>query len=319
MVCEHCECENVKKHGKDRQGAQRYRCRECGKTFSDAAPRPLGSMRIEMDKAVFALKLLLEGMSVRATERMSGLHRDTLCDLILTVGEQCEEFLDRTMRGVEVRDVQCDEVWGFVGCKEKTRQRLGHGPETGDAYCFVAIERNTKLVVCWHLGKRTSEDTWEFVDTLRHATSGRFQISTDGFRPYSAAVPMVFAFNVDFAQLIKRFGGSTDTEPHRRYSPAQIVSVDTTIGCGTPDPEQICTSHVERSNLTMRMTLRRMTRLTNGHSKSWKHHRAMLALYFAWYNFVRKHATLRSTPAEGQGLTNHAWTIEELLRRAAET
>lgn len=314
--CQHDQ--HVKKFGKDRKGNQRYRCLDCGKTWTEQQVKPIGNLRIDTDKAVFALRLLLEGTGIRPTERLTGLHRDTLCDLVLTVGQNCEAFLNERLVDLEVSDIECDELWGFVGMKEKTRQRLDRPEEFGDAYCFVAIERTSKLVVTWHLGKRTNIDCWEFINNLRLATSGRFQVSTDGYGPYQSSIPLTFQFGIDFAQIIKSYGGSSDTEPERKYSPANIASVKTTIGCGSPDEDRICTSYVERSNLSMRMHLRRLTRLTNAHSKSLPHHRAMLALYFAWYNFVRKHMTLGTTPAVAQGLTDHVWTVDELLTEAAK-
>jgi IS1 family transposase len=215
-----------------------------------------------------------------------------------------------------VSEIECDELWGFIGMKEKTRQRLNRPENFGDCYTFLAIERNTKLIVAFHIGKRTSDDCWQFAARLYEATAGRFQVSTDGYGPYQSAIPLTFKFGIDFAQLIKRFG-ETDIQDQRRYSPAQITSVDKTIGCGNPDMDRVCTSHSERLNLSLRMQIRRMTRLTNGHSKTLKHHKAMLALYFAWYNFVRRHMTLKTTPAVAHGLTDHEWTIEELLTAAA--
>ena len=316
MVCHECSIE-CKKHGKDRQGQQRYRCKACGKTFLEDTPKPLGSMRIELEHAVFALKLLLEGMSIRATERMTGLHRDTLCDLVVTVGRNCKSFLKEKMQKVPVENVECDEIWGFVGCKEKTRQLLGQSPDRGDAYCFVAMERTTKVVITWHLGKRTPHDTADFIEDLRESTAGRYQLSTDGWIPYYSSIPHIFRGNVDFAQVVKKFGKTDDKNPGRRYSPATIIGVDKMRGCGSPDMSMVCTSHIERLNLSIRMGVRRMTRLTNAHSKKWGNHEAMLALFFAWYNFCKKHTSLKATPAQAQGLTDHQWTIEELLNNAA--
>lgn len=318
MNCPRCESENTQRIGKDRAGNQRHRCKECRKTWIDAPTKPLGSMRIDLDKAVFALRLLLEGMSIRATERMTGLHRDTLCDLVVTVGENCARFLRKTIKNVAVTEVECDETWGFIGMKEKTRQRLGRSEIFGDCYTYIAMERNTKLVLTWHCSKRTSNDTWEFIDNLRFACAGRFQLSTDGYKPYQAAVPLVFKFDVDFAQLIKRFGGSSDNMGGVRYSPAEITSVEKTVGCGTPDMDRVCTSHCERLNLSVRMANRRMTRLTNGHSKKWENHEAMMGLFFAWYNWVRKHASLKTTPAVAHGIADEPWTLEKLLVEAAK-
>ena len=313
-VCDHA---SHKKHGKDRDGNQRLRCKACGATWIVKAARPLGDMRIDLKEAVFALRLILEGMSIRATERLTGLNRNTLCDLVATVGDNCKRFLDKTMDKVPAKEIECDEIWGFIGMKEKTRERLGYGEAFGDCYTYVAMERNSKLVLTFLCGKRNSENTWEFINNLSFATSGRLQVSTDGYRPYQAAVPLVFNFEVDFAQIVKSFNGSSDNDGSRRYSPANIVSTEKTQGCGNPDLNRATTSHSERLNRSIRMANRRMTRLTDAHSKKWENHEAMMGLYFAWYNFCRNHSTLKTTPAVAAGLTDHAWAIEELLTAAA--
>ena len=179
MIALSCDCKSTKKNGKDRKGNQRFKCRDCSRTWTEARVKPLGDMRISMDKAILAISLLVEGMSVRAVERITNLHRDTICDLILTVGENCGRLLSRVVRNVEVADVQCDEIWSFVGCKEKTKKKRGYDAEDiGDSWTFIAIERNTKLVLAHHVAKRT--DTRSFLDKLRLAVTGRFQISTDG-------------------------------------------------------------------------------------------------------------------------------------------
>ena len=188
--------------------------------------------------------------------------------------------------------------------------------ERGDAWCFVGIDRETKLVLAWHLGKRTPAATLCFAAKLRDATSGRFQLSTDGFRPYQTAVPMVFGHGIDFAQLVKTYTRSNEEGAAARYSPGEVVTTHKVVLIGNPDDNRVCTSHAERQNLTMRMTLRRLTRLTNGHSKKWENHQAALALYFAYYNLCRVHTTLKSTPAAAAGLTDHTWSVDELLQRA---
>jgi len=312
--CQHTE---TKKHGRDPSGNQRMRCKACGATWIIKPRRPLGDMRVDHDKATFALKMILEGTSIRSTERLTGFHRDTLCDLVATTGANCESYLRRTNAGLTVKDVECDELWAFIGMKEKTRDRLGYGQLFGDCYTYVAMERTSKFVITWLNGKRTSENTWEFVNDLYFATTGRYQVSTDGYGPYQAAFPLVYQFNVDFAQLIKRFGGTSDVDGSRRYSPANLVSKDTTIGCGQPDEDRICTSHSERLNLSLRMQMRRFTRLTNGHSKCWENHAAMIGLYFGWYNYCRVHSTIKTTPAVAQGVADKPWSIEELLTAAA--
>ncbi len=181
----------------------------------------------------------------------------------------------------------------------------------GDAYCFVAIERNTKLVLTWHLGRRTTRDTEAFTEKLNEATAGEFQITTDGFAAYRDAVSYSLGTGVDFAQLIKVYAAAPEGE--RRYSPAEVVSTEVVPVIGHPNPDKICTSHVERQNLSIRMGMRRMTRLTNAFSKKWENLKAAYALWFAFYNFCRVHQSLRVTPAMGAGISNHVWNLGELL------
>ena len=213
--------------------------------------------------------------------------------LLVCVGQKCEGFLSHTLVGVPVSDVQVDEIWGFVGMKEKTKNKsriTSPRQDIGDAYCFVGIERHTKLVLAWHLGHRDQFNAILFLDQIRHSTRGRFQMTTDGFRPYPAAVELSFPYGeVDYAQLVKEYATKEDSH---RYSPGEVIGVQKTPCCGNPDPDAICTSHVERHNLSMRMQNRLLTRLTNGFSKKWANHQAALGLYFAVYNFVRPHGTL---------------------------
>ncbi|MDQ3332281.1 MAG: hypothetical protein M3552_16795 [Planctomycetota bacterium] len=318
MTCSHCECENIKKHGKDRDGNQRYRCCECGKTFIVKPASPIGSMRIDFDKAAFALRLLLEGMSIRATERMTGLHRDTLCDLVLTAGENCAAFFKARVRNVEAADVQCDELWSFTACKEKTRVLRGYGEDHGDCYTYIGVDRESKLILAYHVGRRTFEDADTFAMNLRRAITGRPQVSTDGFGPYRTVIPVAFRWNVDQGQLIKKFGPTANgVSAQTRYSPAPIVGIEKKAICGNPDMAHVCTSHVERMNLSVRMEIRRFTRLTNGFSKSRRHHEAMLALFFAHFNFCRRHSAVKTTPAVAAELASEPWSIERLLTEAA--
>ncbi|MBI3861027.1 MAG: IS1 family transposase [Planctomycetia bacterium] len=316
MVCPSCSGENCKRNGKDRDGNQRYICRDCKKTFGDDRPRPLGNMQLPIAKAVDCLKLLLDGMSIRAVERFTGVSRNTLCDLILQVGEQCRKFLADRLQGLPVADVQVDEVWSFVGMKEKTRaHKLDADPLKGDAYCYVGLERSTKLIVSYMLGKRDEFDTHEFASRLRQATVGRFQLSTDGWSPYYTYMPLEFGQRIDYSSIIKVYKNLP--RDRGKYCPAQIVQIAKRPVVGNPDPALVCTSHVERSNLTLRMTVRRWTRLTNAFSKSWRHHEAAISLYIAFYNFVRPHMTLKTTPAVAARLTDHRWTMEELLAATA--
>ncbi len=202
-------------------------------------------------------------------------------------------------------------TWGFISKKEKMVQP-DDDPNFGDAYCFVAIERHSKLVLNFTLGKRDQTTTNAFIEGLRHATaSHNFQITTDGFRPYVSAIDGTLADRVDFAQLIKVYRATPDGE--RKYSPAEVVSTEVVPVIGHPDPKRVCTSIVERQNLTMRMAIRRLTRLTNGFSKKFENLWAALCLHFAYYNFCRIHKTLRVTPAMEAKITDHIWTIAELL------
>jgi transposase-like protein/IS1 family transposase len=311
MTCHNCQTE-CKRFGKTSQGKQRFRCSTCSKTFSESQPRPLGEMRLSLDRALLCIQLIVEGNSIRSTERITGVHRDTILALLVKAGQRCEKLLAETIKAVQVRDVECDEMWGYVGMKEKAKGRERKDvAELGDAYTYVAIERNTKLILTWHLGKRNRQDTLAFIIKLRNATTGKFQLSTDGWPSYPECVERVFGADIHYAQLVKVYRASRDGE--QRYSPAEVVDVEVVPRVGMPDYERICTSHIERQNLTMRMQIRRLTRLTNAFSKKWDNLKAAVALHFAFYNFCRTHKTIRCTPAMESGITNHVWSLAELL------
>jgi transposase-like protein/IS1 family transposase len=309
MTCHNCKTE-CSKFGHDRKGHQRFRCHTCTRTFTQPHNGHLPGMYVSAEKAETVLRLLVEGVSIRSIERISGMHRDSIMRLLVLVGEGCERMLENRIRRLPVSDVQCDEMWGFVGCKEKAK--TADHPETfGDAYCFVAIERKTRLVLAWHLGRRITSDTEIFTEKIDAATTGHFQITTDGFAAYPDAISLSLGTRVDFAQLIKIYGSHIDAE--HRYSPPEVLDAIPVPRIGRPVPQRICTSHVERQNLSMRMCIRRLTRLTNAFSKKWENLKAALALYFAYYNFCRIHGTLRVTPAVEQGITDHIWTVKELI------
>jgi len=311
MECAKCEGRMIR-WGKDRDGHQRWKCRACGVTKSERPVNPLAPMRLPMDRAVLCLSLLVEGMGIRAVERVTGHHRDTVMRLLVLAGRKCEALLDRLMVDVPVDDVEADEIWGYVGMKEKTKTARGiEDDRLGDAYTFVALERTSKLILTHHLGRRTWNDADLFVSKLERATSGPFQFTTDGFEGYGAAVWMHLAGRVDYAQLIKQFG--TDPEGARRYSPPRIISSEKRYMSRYPEPARVCTSHVERQNLSMRMEVRRLTRLTNAWSKKWENLRAALALHFAHYNLCRFHSSLRMTPAMKAGVARSPWGMEDLL------
>ena len=312
MLCSICQGE-TRKFGRNRNGSQRYRCDICPRTFTDEQTRPVDHRCVAPEKMTMILRLLLEGNSIRSLERVFGVHRDTIINNMIEAGEKCLAFMEKTVQNVHVDDVQADEIWGFVGCKEKTRQRNDKPECFGDVWCFTAIERHTKLILTWHVGKRTPMDTEIFAGNLYRATQGRFQLTTDGFTPYRTAIPAILGGRVDYATLVKVYGESEDD---RRYSPGTVIDVIATARLGEPHESRVCTSHVERSNKTLRMQIRRLTRLTDAHSKKWENHEAAMAFFFAYYNFCRVHGTLKSTPAQKSGLTVETWSLERLLQEA---
>jgi transposase-like protein/IS1 family transposase len=313
MTCHNCQSQ-CKRFGKHRNGLQRFRCNQCSKTYTEDHQRPLDDMRLPVDRAVSILQLLLEGMSVRSVERVTSVHRDTILRLLVLAGERCRRLMTEKIKGLEVRDVEVDEIWGYVYKKEGHKwDHEQNNQEIGDAYCFVAMERNSKLVLTHYLGKRTAESTDQFIARLGLATSPthRYQLTSDGFAAYKGAVKAYLRGRVDFAQLVKVYASPREGE--QRYSPAEVVDAVPEKVMGNPNSDRICTSHIERQNLSTRMAMRRMTRLTNGFSKKWENLEAAYAVWFAYYNFCRRHQTLRVTPAMEQGLTDHRWTVRELM------
>jgi len=311
MICYNCRSD-CRKFGK-RKGRQRYQCAQCGKIFTDAR-QSIDGMYLPIEKADVILKLLLEGNSVSSTARILDVHPGTILRLLVKAGARCERIMATRIVNVKARDVECDELWAFIGKKQK-RVRPEDDQNLGDAYTFVAVERHTKLVLNIALGKRDQATTDVFIEGLRHATaSADFQITTDGFAPYKTAIPNTLEDRCDFAQLIKVYKAASDGEA--RYSPAEVASVEVVPVMGQPDPERICTSIVERQNLSVRMGTRRFTRLTNGFSKKWENHWAAVALWFTFYNFCRVHRSLRVTPAMEARIADHIWTVRELLEAA---
>jgi IS1 family transposase len=245
-------------------------------------------------------------------QRITGLHQETILNLLVLAGECCNKLMTKRIKNIPVQDVEADEMWGFVQMKNRAKlYKQNVDPHIGDAYTFVGIERNTKLVLAWHLGGRDVPSTEAFTEKLDRATSGFFQLTTDGFNVYPNAVAYSLGTRVDFAQLIKVYANIREGE--QKYSPPEVVDTVTKTVIGSPDPRRICTSIVERSNLSMRTSIRRLTRLTNAFSKKWDNLHAALSLYFAYYNFCRIHSSIRCTPAMESGITGHVWTLRELL------
>lgn len=313
MNCQTCNAP-TKKFGKDRKGHQRFRCLTCKKTFIEDYERPLGEMRLPLEKALSIMQHLVEGCSIRTTERITGVGKQAIIALLELVGERCEKLMENCIKGLTVSEVQADEIWGFVGMKQKTKNYQGRQDDDtlGDAYCFIAIERHTKVILAWHLGQRAMGDTVAFTEKIAHATKGSFLMSTDGFAPYKDAV--VYSLGgqyVDFAQIVKVY--AAPREGAQRYSPAECVDCIKTPIHGNPDMSKVGTSHIERQNLTVRMSMRRMTRLTNAFSKKWMNLKYSYALHFAYYNFCKVHSSLRVTPAMEAGIATHIWTLGELI------
>lgn len=254
---------------------------------------------------------LVEGSSINATCRMLGVGKHTVLRLLEDAGCACAAYHDLMVRGLDAKRVQCDEIWAFVLGKDKnlTLEQVQAG--FGSVWTWTAIDADSKLIVSYMLGDRGAQTAQAFMRDIASRIANRIQLTTDGHRVYAEAVEDAFGSEIDYAMLVKIYGASNDN-PESRYSPATCIGCRTGVLAGKPDPKYISTSYVERQNLSMRMGMRRFTRLTNGHSKKVENHGHQVALYFMHYNFCRVHSSLRVTPAMQAGLTNHVWTLEEL-------
>jgi IS1 family transposase len=271
--------------------------------------------RISLSRRTQIINCLVEGNSIRSTERMTDTHRDTIMRLMVEVGTGCAKIADEQMRNLDCRRIQCDEIWTFCRMKQAQIPRFTDRTKIGDQWTFVAIDPDTKLVPSYRVGKRTRETAVTFMTDLSERLSNRVQISSDSLRTYVDAVERAFGADVDYGQIVKFY----DAEPigPGRYGPPRVTGAARTVIAGSPDQAHISTSHVERQNLTMRMSMRRFTRLTNAFSKKFENLQAAVSLHFAHYNLVRLHKTLRVTPAMAANVTDRVWSLEELVDRTS--
>ena len=282
----------------------------------------LGGMnRLSRSKRAQILSLLVEGMSMRATARVAEVSTNTVAKLLSDAGFACAAYHDETVRNVKARRVQCDEIWSFVYAKEKNVPRAKRAPVVaGDVWTWTALDADSKLIIAYEVGDRSGMTAIDFMDDMRSRLAYRVQLTTDGHKAYFEAVEGAFGGDIDYAMLVKLYGKSGEGEGHeRKYSPAECIGARKRTVEGYPDERHISTSYVERHNLTMRMGMRRFTRLTNAFSKRIEFHLHMLSLYFLHYNFVRVHRTLKVTPAMEAGLTptlrDMDWIVELVEKR----
>jgi len=261
------------------------------------------------------IRLLVEGNSIRATARIADVSKNTVNKLLIDAGKACSKYHDEHVRNVKASVIQCDEIWSFTYAKQKNVRAATSAPEfAGDTWTWTAIDSDSKLIVSYMVGGRDSGYAIEFMDDLRSRLSNRVQLTTDGHKAYLEAVEGAFGGDVDYAQLIKMYGGATGSKGHeKKYSPAECTGTKKVKISGEPEKALVSTSYVERQNLTMRMHMRRFTRLTNGFSKKVENHSYAVALHFMYYNFVRVHQTLKVTPAMEAGLTSSLWDIKDIV------
>jgi IS1 family transposase len=275
--------------------------------------------KLSLERRARILACLCEGNSIRATCRLLDCSKGAVIKLLEDVGAACRKFHDEHVQGVQAQRVQCDEVWSFCYAKEKNvpadvKGHFGYG----DTWTWTGIEAQTKLIIAWHVGRRDAGAARTFIADLASRITNRIQLTTDGYRAYLDAIDEAWATEVDYAMLVKLYGAEPTSKPETRYSPAQCVGTRRDAISGNPDPAHVSTSFVERHNLTIRMSNRRFTRLTNAFSKKLENHKHMLAIFFVYYNFARIHQTLRVTPAMEAGISEHVWTLEEIAALADE-
>ena len=258
------------------------------------------------------VQCLVEGNSLRSTTRITGVHRTTIINLLCDLGEACSAYQDKVFRNLNCRRIQCDEIWSFVYAKEKNASmEMKDAVGAGDVWTWTAIDPDSKLVPCWFIGSRDALCAYHFIQDLAGRLKNRIQLTTDGLKVYIQAIEDAFGSEIEYAMLIKIFGEAPKTEA--RYSPARCMGSKRALMTGKPEYGHVSTSHVERQNLTMRMSMRRFTRLTNAFSKKVENLEYAVALHFMYYNFARIHQTLRVTPAMEAGVSDHVWSVGEIL------
>ena len=265
---------------------------------------------LQIDKKIAVIGALAEGNSIRSIERMTGIHRDTIMRLGVKVGQGCTAMMDRTMRDLSCQRLEMDEIWGFIGKKEHSVTK-DDSPEVGSVWTWCAIDADTKLVPAFHIGLRKKADAIAFCADVHSRMKNRVQVSTDGFHSYAEAMARSFGKDVDYGQIVKIYGTMEFGE--RRYSTSGVLSSEKTIMNGRPDVDLISTSYVERLNATTRLHMKRLARLTHAFSKKRENFEAAVGLHFAYYNFVRRHGTLKTTPAVAAGVSSKAWTVGDLV------
>jgi len=271
--------------------------------------------KLDVAKRTQIVSAIVEGCSIRSIVRMTGASKNTIAKLLVELGAACSDYMDNNLRNLKCERIQCDEIWSFVAAKQRnvTPKLREKNPDAGDCWTWVAMDADTKLVCSWQVGRRDWATANQFVADLRSRLANRVQLTTDGNRLYLGAIYTHFDTDVDYAVLMKLYGGSSSPTAEVRYSPAECVGCEKHPKIGNPDSKHISTSYVERQNLTMRMSMRRFTRLTNAFSKKIENHVATLAIFYMHYNYVRIHQTLRVTPAMAAGATDRLWETGDLL------
>jgi len=271
---------------------------------------------LKTEKKVTVVSMLAEGSSMASIARITGIHPDTIMRLAVRIGQACAKIQDEKMRNLTCKQIEVDEIWGFVGAKRNNAKRAG---AYGDVWTFIALDSDTKLIPSFIVGKRDAYHARAFMEDLAGRLSRRVQLTSDAMLSYPEAVEKGFGSEVDYGQLVKTYGVvNLNKDAASRYSPAEVVKTERTIITGMPDVRRITTSHVEKQNHTLRMHCRRLTRLTNAFSKKFENFQAAVALNFAYYNFCKTHKSLRMTPAQAAGIESSAWTVEELVKRCGE-